>query len=76
MCLWGPQSAISGRGSLVLSSPQQETSDFTSQMVRFLAASSFMKPNLSLPGPSPTPAKNVRDKQVPSSSAACDTCPF
>lgn len=61
----GPQSAIPRRGSLGLSSPQQETSDLISQMVRFLAASSFMKSNLPLPGPSPTPAKNVRGQEAP-----------
>lgn len=61
----GPQSAILMRGYLGLSSPRQETSDLTSQMVRFLAASSFMKSNLPLPGPSRTPAKNVRGQEAP-----------
>lgn len=40
----------------------------SSQMVRFLAASSSVKSNLPLPGPGPTPAKNVWGQRSLSSS--------
>lgn len=55
--------------------PHQGTSGLTSQMIRFLASSCFIKSNLPLPRSSPTQAKNMRGQQSPSFSTAYGTCP-
>lgn len=55
--------------------PHQGTSGHTSQMIKFLASSCFIKSNLPFPRSSPTQAKSMRDQLSPSFSIAYGTCP-